>query len=57
MLRDNQSFQFGGIQGFEIGENAIRVAHCCDTIALSLQHDENAPENSKNLLLTLPFAD
>jgi hypothetical protein len=37
--------------------NAMHVTHCCDTIARSLQYDENAQENSKNLLLILPFAD
>jgi hypothetical protein len=28
MLRDNQSFQFGGIQVFEVGKNTTSAIHC-----------------------------
>ena len=40
MLRDDQGFQFGGIQLFEIGKNTSRVIHCrkiyrsCFTVGL-----------------------
>ena len=59
MLRDDQGFQFGGIQSpSRLGRTRFALLIAAILCALSLQHDEIPHQKiSKNFLLTLPFAD
>ena len=47
VLRDDQGFQFAGIECFEVGKNTSSAIHCLEYAALFLQHDENAQEKNK----------
>ena len=52
MLREDENFQFVGIECVEIGESVMRGNHCRESSRLLLQQNKNVRENKNNFAHT-----